>query len=200
MEFPGVGKSFSPTVSGNPNRLRVRKFANAGGAEFSAKAGTFHTAEWQTRIGRDHGVDKDHSGVQLGYEKFLFFAIISPGARTQAEYGVVRELKRLVNIAYAKNSCDRAEEFFAVRRRIFGNIDKNGGLIEKSRPVNTISAGQQFCPCRDRFLHLIVHALQNLFRCEWPDVSFRIHGVAKPERAHAIDELLKEMLVNLDRR
>src|SRR5438128_837770 len=125
----------SPTVSGNPNRLRVRKFANAGGAEFSAKAGTFHTPEWQTRIGRDHGVDKDHSGVQLGRKEFLFFAIASPGARPKAEYGVVREVDCLVNIAHAENSCDRAEDFFAVRGRVFGHIDQNGGLIEESRAL-----------------------------------------------------------------
>ena len=133
---------FRSGFSGNPNRLRVRELANSRGAEFSAKAGTFYAAEWQTRIGSDHGVDENHSAVQLRCEKFLLLAIFGPRARTQAESGIVRELDGRVGIAHAENSCNRAEDFFAVRRRLFRHIDENRGLVEKSRTVNSVAAGQ----------------------------------------------------------
>ena len=92
---------FESGFSGNPNRLRIRELANSRGAEFSAKTGTFYAAEWQTRIRRDHGVDENHSGVQLGYEKLLFLAIFGPRARTQTESSIVRELDGRVCIANA---------------------------------------------------------------------------------------------------
>jgi hypothetical protein len=44
--------------------------------------------------------------------------------------------------AHAENSCNRAEDFFAVRRRLFRHIDENRGLVEKSRTVNSVAAGQ----------------------------------------------------------
>ena len=142
MEFPGLGESFRSRFSGNPDRFRVREFANARGAEFASETGTFHTAEWQTRIGGDHRVDENHSAVQLRYEKFLLLAIFGPCARTQAESGVVRELDGRVGIAHAENSCDWAEDFFAVRWRLFRHINENRGLVEKSRTVNSVAAGQ----------------------------------------------------------
>ena len=79
--------------------------------------------------------------VQLRCEKFLLLAIFGPRARTQTESGVVRELDGRVGIAHAENSCNRAEDFFAVRRRLFRHIDENRGFIEKSRTVNTVATG-----------------------------------------------------------
>jgi len=87
--------------SGNPDRFRVREFANACGTQFAAETGTFYAAEWQTRIGGDHRVDENHSAVQLRCEKFLLLAIFGPCARTQAECGVVCELDGRVGIANA---------------------------------------------------------------------------------------------------
>jgi len=140
--FPGLGEPFRSGFSGNPDRFRVREFANACGAEFSAKAGTLYAAEGQTRIGRDHRVDENHSAVQLRYEMFLLLGIFGPRARTQAEWGVVRELDGRVGISHMKNSCNRAEDFLAVRRRLFRHIDENRGFIEKSRTVDSVAAGQ----------------------------------------------------------
>src|SRR6266513_1614709 len=51
----------------------------------------------------------------------------------------------------------------------------------------------------DCFLDLIVQALQDLFRRKWTELSLRIHWVANLERAHALNELLKEALVNFVR-
>jgi len=51
----------------------------------------------------------------------------------------------------------------------------------------------------DCFLDLLVHALQDLFRRKWTELSLRIHRVANLERAHALNELLKEALVNFIR-
>src|SRR4029077_11154820 len=99
VEFPGVGEPFRSGFSGNPNRFRVCKLANTFSAELTAESGTFYTTEWQARIGRDHGVDKDHSGIQFGREEFLFFAIVSPGARAEAKCRVVGEVDRFVSIA-----------------------------------------------------------------------------------------------------
>src|SRR5262249_54311049 len=121
--------------SRNPDRFRVREFANAGGAQFATEAGAFYAAEWQTRIGGDHRIDENHAAVQLRCEKFLLSAIIGPRARAQPERRVIGELDSRVGIARAENSCNWAEDFFAVRRRVFRHIDENRGLIEKSRPV-----------------------------------------------------------------
>src|SRR4029450_11675467 len=129
-------------LSGNPNRFRVREFADAGGAELAAEAGTLDAAKRQSWIGGDHRVDENHSAVQLRCEKFLLLAIFGPCARTKSEGCVVRELDGRVGIAHAENSCTRAEDFFAVRRRLFGHIHENRWLVEESRTMNTISAGQ----------------------------------------------------------
>src|SRR6266496_238788 len=128
--------------SRNPDRFRVREFADACGTQLATKTGAFYAAEWQTRIGGDHRVDENHSAVQLRCEKFLLLAIFGPCARTQAECGVVCELEGRVGIAHAENSGNRAEDFFAVRRRLFRHIDENRGLVEKSRTVNSVAAGQ----------------------------------------------------------
>ena len=80
--------------------------------------------------------------VQLRCEKFLLLAIFGPRARTQTESGIVRELDGGIGIAHTENSCDRAEDFFAVRRRLFRHINENRGFIEKSRTVNSVPAGQ----------------------------------------------------------
>ena len=101
VEFPGVGEPFRSRFSGNPDRFRVREFADACGTQFAAETGTFHTAEWQTRIGRDHRVDENHSAVQVRYETFLLLGIFGPRARIQAEWGVVRELDGRFYIAKA---------------------------------------------------------------------------------------------------
>src|SRR6266487_3938756 len=128
--------------SRNPDRFGVCKFADASGAEFAAEPGAFYSAERQTRIGGDHGVDENHSGVQLRREEFLFFTIIRPRAGAEPEWGVVRELDRFVGIAHTEDSCNRAEHFFAVRGRFFGHVNKNSWLVEKSRALNTVAAGQ----------------------------------------------------------
>src|SRR6266576_5572998 len=128
--------------SGNPDRFCVCEFANACGAQLATKTGAFYAAEWQTRIGGDHRVDENHSAVQLRYENFLLLAIFGPCARTQAEGGVVRYLEGRVGIAHAEKSCNRAEDFFAVRWRLFWHIDENRGLVEKSRTMNSVAAGQ----------------------------------------------------------
>src|ERR1043166_8476394 len=97
--------------SRNPDCFRVCKFADSGGAKLAAETGALYTAKWQTRIGRDHGVDENHSGVQVRGEEFLFFRIVRPRAGTETECGVVRELDRVVGVAYPENSCYRAEDF-----------------------------------------------------------------------------------------
>ena len=116
MAFPGVGESFQSHFSRNPDRFRVCEFADSGGAEFAAEPGAFYAAKRQTRIGGDHGVDEDHSGVQLRCEKFLFFAIVGPRAGAEPKCGVVRELDRVVGVAHPENSCNRTEDFLAIGR------------------------------------------------------------------------------------
>ena len=74
------------------------------------------SAERQPWIGRDHCIDEDHAGVQLGYEKLLFFTIVRPRAGAETERSVVRELDRAVGIPHPENSCNWAENFFAIGR------------------------------------------------------------------------------------
>ena len=110
---------------------------------------------------------------------------------------VVRDLDRLSGIAHAKNGRDRAENFFAISRRILRKIDKDGRLVKKSRAVHAITAGQQFRAGRDRFLHLLVHAVENLFRGERADLSRLIERIADFQRAHSLDKLIEKLVVNL---
>ena len=63
-----------------------------------------------------------------------------PYAPGSQEY--FRELDSRVGVAHTENSCNRAEDFLAVRRRLFRRIDENRGFIEKSRTVNSVAAGQ----------------------------------------------------------
>src|SRR5207248_2112677 len=116
--------------------------ADAGGAKLTAETGTFYSAERQTRIGGDHCIDENHAGIQLRYEEFLLLAIIGPCAGAETKCGVVRQLDGIMGVAHPENSCDRAEHFFTIRRRFFGNIDENSWLVEQSGTVDPISAGQ----------------------------------------------------------
>jgi len=65
--------------------------------------------------------------------------------------------------------------------------------------VNPIAASQQFCACSDRFLDLIVHALQDVFSREWTELSRFIHGIAYLEGPHATNELIKKTHRKFDR-
>ena len=65
--------------------------------------------------------------------------------------------------------------------------------------MNSISAGQQFRAGRDRFLNLLVHALQNLFSRERPDLSRLIQRIADFQRTHAFNKLPNKFVVNLVR-
>src|SRR5437667_6018821 len=129
------------TNSRNPNRLRVCEFASTGGAELATETGTFYAAKWQAGIGCYHCVDENHSGVQIRGEQASLFGIVGPRAGGETECGVVCHSYRIGCIADVENRCDRAEYFFAVRRRIFRNFDEHSWLVEKSRTVNAISAG-----------------------------------------------------------
>ena len=86
------------------------------------KPGTFHTSEWQTRIGSDHRIDENHSRFQVRREEFLFLGIIRPRAGCETERTVVCHLDRLGCIAYAKNRGDRTEDFLAVSWRFLGHM------------------------------------------------------------------------------
>src|SRR5919198_325888 len=136
-------KSFNTTVGlRNPNCLRIGELANSGGAEFASKTGTFHTAEWQTRIGGDHRVDENHSSFQIRREELLFLGIIRPRAGGKTKRTVVCHFDRLICVGYPENGCDRSKNFFAISGRFPWHIDEHSWLIEKSGAMNSISARQ----------------------------------------------------------
>src|SRR5581483_3441749 len=184
------------TKLGNPNRLCVCELANSGSAEFASKARALHTAERQTRIGGHHCIDENHSGFQIRREELLFLGIIRPRAGTETKRTVICHLDRLVCVAYPENGCDRTENLFAISGRLSWHIDQDRWLIEKSGAMNPISAGQQFCARCNRFLNLIVHALENAFRCERANFGGRVHGIANFQRAHPVNELIKKFIVD----
>src|SRR5207244_11697509 len=91
---------------------------------------------------------------------------------------------------------DRPKHLFAVGRRFLWHVDKNSRLVEESGAVNPIAASQRFCAYSNRFLDLIVHALQDVFSREWTELSRFIHGIACLEGSASITELIKKLVVN----
>src|SRR4030095_17092455 len=49
----------------DPHGLDVDEFANAFARKLAPVARTLHSAEGQSRVGRDHGVDKDQARIDL---------------------------------------------------------------------------------------------------------------------------------------
>src|SRR6202011_3713359 len=113
-----------------------------------------------------------------GCERLLLGRIVRPCARAQSKHGVVSDFDRLGGIAHAENGRDRSKNFITISRRIFWKIDKDGRLIEKPATVNTVSTGQQFRAGRDRFLNLLVYAVENMFHGQRRDLSRVIERVA----------------------
>src|SRR5205814_8562989 len=79
------------------------------------------------------------------------------------------------------------------------HINENSWLVEKSRAMNAVTPSQKFCACRNRFLDLVVYTVQDLLRREWAKFGRRIHWVADLQSAHACDELIEKLVVNLVR-
>src|SRR5207237_8942925 len=66
----------------------------------------------------------------------------------------------------------------------------------KARSRASIATGQPFGTVGHRFLDLLVHAVQNLFGREWPDLGRFVKWIAHFQRAHLLDELLQKTVVN----
>src|SRR5207244_8136165 len=98
--------------------------------------------------------------------------------------------------ANPKNRCDWTENFFAKRWRISWNINKHGWLVKKSQTSDPISASQNLCTHRDRFLHLVINAFQNVFVCQWTNLGRFIDRIADFERSHLINELISKLVLH----
>src|ERR1043165_3723213 len=93
--------------------FNVEEFTQAMNSELAAVAGSLYSAEGEARIGSDHRIDEDHAGFDFVDESLLLSGVAGPGAGSEAEGGVIRELDGGGEIVDAKERCDGAEEFFA---------------------------------------------------------------------------------------
>src|SRR3984885_4409310 len=121
--FHGVSLSF------DPNRLDIRKFANTEGAELTPKARLLHPAEWNAWVRRHHFVDEDHPGIEPFDKFFLLLFVFGPTAGAQSKTCVVGNANCIRRVLHAKDGSYRAKELFAVGRRIARNICQNRGRI-----------------------------------------------------------------------
>src|SRR5262247_840644 len=83
----------------DPHGLDVDEFADAFARKLAPVARSFHSAEWQSRVGRDHGVDEDQASFDLVYQTVALLSVISPCARGQAEGRGVGQPDRFVEVA-----------------------------------------------------------------------------------------------------
>src|SRR5215510_4671105 len=162
----------------DPHGLDVDEFADAFARKLAPVARTLHSAEGQSRVGRDHGVDEDQARVYLIDQAAALLVIISPGAGGQAEGRVVGEADRFVEVAYAEERGDRAEHLFEIGRRIRGNICENRRREVVARAHQPLVSGEDAAALRHSLLHLFFERFENIKRCERADVSRIVHRVA----------------------
>src|SRR6266849_8373636 len=75
-----------------PHSLYVYEFPDSIGCEFSTVPRMLHTAERHSRVGDDHLVQENHSCLEFVDEAFGFRRIMCPGAGSQSETAVIRNL------------------------------------------------------------------------------------------------------------
>src|SRR3984893_18145312 len=92
-----------------PDRLYIREFADAKGAQFAPVSGPLHATEGQPRVGCYHAIDEHHSGFDFVDQALPFFFVIGPGACAQAEAAVIGDENRLIQISRAKYAGYRAK-------------------------------------------------------------------------------------------
>ena len=80
-------------------------------------AGSFDAAEGHARVRSHHLVDEDHAGFEFVDEALALGGIVGPRAGAEAEAAVVGDGDGFVEIFYAENAGDRAEELFAIGGR-----------------------------------------------------------------------------------
>src|SRR5215813_8282376 len=73
----------------DPHGLDVDEFADAFARKLAPVARTLHSAEGQSRVGRDHGVDEYQARIDLIDQAAALLVVIGPGAGGQAEGRVV---------------------------------------------------------------------------------------------------------------
>ena len=78
--------------------LRVDELTDAQGCKLAAIARHLDAAEGKPRIGGDHAVDEDHTGIKLVGEAFAFVRVFGPCACSEAKAGVVCDMDRFVDI------------------------------------------------------------------------------------------------------
>src|ERR1041384_5577858 len=91
-----------------------------------------HATKRKPRIGSDHAVDKDAACLQVTNETVAFFLVISPGGRAKPERRGIRQVDRFVERADTKQRGYGSEDFVAISRRIFRDIDQHGWFVKVS--------------------------------------------------------------------
>src|ERR1019366_5714138 len=128
----------------DPNRLRVHELADAVRSQFSPVAGLLHAAERNARIGGDHLVNEYHPSFEFVDEALALLVVVGPCARALAKAHVVGYANRLILILHAEDRGHGAEEFLAVRRRVFRNVGQDRGLMIISLALQGMAPGQKF--------------------------------------------------------
>src|SRR3954471_23151281 len=136
-------------------------------AELATEARVLDTSERETRVGCDHAVDEQQSGLDLGDKPIALGVVTGPCGRTESETGPVRTAAGVVrgpgggteseigpvgnpdgvaNVAGLEHGGDRAEQLVVAGRRSRRNIRENRRLVEITLAIDLRSAGQNARP------------------------------------------------------
>src|SRR3982751_5511797 len=111
-------------------------------AELATEARVLDAAEREARVGCDHAVDEQQSGLDLGDKPVALRILSGPRGSAELEVGSVGNPDRVANVAGLEHRRDRAEQLVTGGRRSRRNIGENSRLIEETLAIDLLSAGQ----------------------------------------------------------
>ena len=155
-----------------------------------------HAAERQARIGRHHGVDEDHAGLDLRRRSARARAASVVHALAPRPKGEsLATPDRLVDVAHAEQDGHRAEQLLVVGGRVGRDVGEHGRRVKNPGPVEPLAAGEQPRAGGDRAARTCSSIVSTWFSLASGPMSVAgVHRVADLERLDAFDEAALELV------
>src|SRR5688572_1143079 len=104
-------------------------------------------AKGQTRIGSDHAVDEYGTGFEFFDKAALFVSVVGPGGSAETERRRVGEADGFVNVVYAEQHRDGAEDLLARHGCGGSDLHEHCRLVKISRPIHALATRKDARTC-----------------------------------------------------
>src|SRR5438105_12649525 len=155
--------------STDPDRLRIREFANSLFGQLAAIAGRLDSPEGKPRIALHHPVDEYLPRLELVHQPVDLFRILGEGCGPEAELRVVGQRDGVIEPLRAHDGRYGPEDLFLPDLGALG-LERDGGLEEEAGTVDPPSATGHVRPLLACSPHLPLQVLEDLPGSERSDL------------------------------